>query len=126
MTEFDCGADAGIYIPLIMQQIDQNGGINLKGLLCLLVMFASCLTAHHLVLNKQGLRLVMVVVIGVTKTLHTPSKKMEGEEREREGETTFHIPCCWAPSTCPPGKVPTGAQHTTHKTHSHITPFCAR
>ncbi len=29
-----------------MQQIDQNGGINLKGVLCLLVMFASCLTAH--------------------------------------------------------------------------------
>ncbi len=24
-------ADAGIYIPLIMQQIDENGGINLKG-----------------------------------------------------------------------------------------------
>ena len=24
-------ADAGIYIPLIMKQIDENGGINLKG-----------------------------------------------------------------------------------------------
>ena len=24
-------ADAGIYIPLIMKQIDKNGGINLKG-----------------------------------------------------------------------------------------------